>query len=69
MFSRREFFKLGAGAGGKALETLLGPELPRAWPIIRVRTDEPYVCIGIDDGWDPEKVEQFLAIAEKWGRY
>lgn len=54
-YSRREFF-----------EALFGPEqqLPRSRPILRVKTDMPYVCIGLDDGWDPEKVEEFLQIAD-----
>lgn len=47
------------------VERLLSPEqLPRRRPILRVKTDMPYVCIGLDDGWDPEKVEEFLGIAD-----
>lgn len=54
-YTRREF-----------LEGLFGPEqLPRSRPILRVKTDMPYVCIGLDDGWDPVKVEEFLKIADQ----
>lgn len=52
--------------GNKALEALLGEEKIPNWPLIRVKTDMPYVCIGIDDGWYPEKVELFLKILEEY---
>lgn len=48
------------------LERLLG--LPRSRPILWVKTEMPYVCIGLDDGWYPEKVEQFLKIADDYGQ-
>lgn len=51
--------------GAKWLEGLLGEEQIPSWPLIRVKTDMPYVCIGIDDGWYPSIVEQFLKIMEE----
>jgi|CXWL01.1.fsa_nt_gi peptidoglycan/xylan/chitin deacetylase (PgdA/CDA1 family) len=45
----------------------VAPVLPN-WPMIRVKTDMPYVCIGIDDGWWPERVEQFLMVMEEYKR-
>ncbi len=65
--SRRRFLTgdWGNELGGE-LEALMGTELPRAWPILRVKTDMPYVCIGLDDGWEPDRVEEFLMIANDY---
>lgn len=63
--TRREFNSgVAAWVGAWAIERLLGEA--RAYPILRVKTDKPYVCIGIDDGWSPERVERFLKIADKY---
>lgn len=65
--TRREFL-VGSAAwlGSRWLEGLLGEEKIPNWPLIRVKTDMPYVCIGIDDGWYPEKVELFLKVMEEY---
>lgn len=51
-YSRRDF-----------LEMLFAPG--RSGSILRVKTEKPYICIGIDDAWFLEQVESFLEIAAK----
>ncbi len=67
MFSRREFlFGSAAWVGARGVERLLGLELGRTYPITRVKTEMPYICIGIDDAWEPEMVEKFLKITDAY---
>lgn len=61
--SRRKFFEYCLEAAGALLTPVELLEW-RAYPILKVNTDKPYVAITVDDGYDPEQVKRFLRIGQ-----
>ena len=65
LISRRRFFGYCAEATGALLipHELLSQ---RAYPILRVETNQPWVAVTIDDGLYPKEVERFLTTAAEY---
>lgn len=67
-FSRHRFFRYCSEAAQAALlpEFLLKGETFDGRPISQVDTEKPYVSITVDDGIDPDQVELFLTLCQRY---